>query len=311
MADHVNDQVGWNSSIFDLLRNDRNRPPLTTDALVEAVKTTIRKNPMCLRQWERDDYGHRRRRLPIHLAFDSSPPEVARAVINGWPDSAKERTKYWSRGYVRDLPIHCACRRQCTDQQTAAAAARQVIQLAVEVWPESIMERDAQGRLPLHCALLWSTPQTPTAVIKYLASRCPQALKEKDDRGYLPFHYVVERSSMETVQYFVKKFPTSVTVRAKTNDAASALVVAIRAFVDPPTYIGYLVGEWPGALHEPSTEGRTPLQEAVRVRNEPAVEFMLRTWPRPGEAAVQGGRPTPRPSRGSPMGQREAVSTAR
>jgi ankyrin repeat protein len=275
MADLVNGQVVsiWEKHrIFDLLRNDR-KPPLPNDALVEAVEAAVRTYPLGLRQ--RDGDGD----LPVHLASETSPPEVFRAVINGWPDSVKERTRGGRYDQPRLLPIHGACRRPCSDQASAAAAT-QVVRLAAEAWPESLMEGDAKGRLPLHCALQWSTPTSHTAgLVEFLASWCPQALHERDDRGYLPFHYAVERTGIETVRYLVRNFPMSVTVRAKTNDSETALVLAIRAFVDPPTYLGYLVGAWPGALREPSTGGRSPLQEAVRVNNEAAVEYMLRTRP--------------------------------
>jgi predicted nucleic acid-binding Zn-ribbon protein len=114
------------------------------------------------------------RRLPIHEALiHSAPSKVIEALLNAYPDSAKEVGDTSKR-----LAIHYACEHR---------ASHDVIKILLQLYPNGAKEIESNNRLAIHYACEYNAPND---VIKLLLIANPTCLNEKDDWGNTPGTYL-------------------------------------------------------------------------------------------------------------------------
>ena len=82
--------------------------------------------------------------IPLHIASSLASPETALFLLETSPESAKSPNK------SLQLPLHMTCQRHVHSPI--------LIKKFLEVYEQSHLERDSEGRIPLHYAILWSAP---------------------------------------------------------------------------------------------------------------------------------------------------------
>jgi ankyrin repeat protein len=89
------------------------------------------------------------------------------------------------------------------------------VRVLVEHRPESLLERDDKGRLPLHRAVASWSPSL--GAVEYLVGKRPETLAERDHKRSLPLHAAVDHFTvayaLEVVQFLVEQRPQSLQER--------------------------------------------------------------------------------------------------
>jgi hypothetical protein len=174
---------------------------LLSEMPLEVLQWEVQQGPHLVRRWYQD---HRNvRLLPIHAA--------GRSLLEPWPESIRQRT----RDANAQLPVHIACaygmiEGNADEAEAAEAEALETVQVFVEAWPESLGERDAKRRLPLHSAFMdVHSSNPPLSVIRYLVRMHPGALGEKDAEGMLPIHHAVKANhvGLPVVRFLIEQCP--------------------------------------------------------------------------------------------------------
>jgi hypothetical protein len=129
-------------------------------------------------------------------------------------------------------------------------------QLLVREWQESLLEKDGQGRLPIHVAL--ASEYEPMLFVDALVGSCPRSLLERDGKGLLPMQVARDRvvqhgfvsptrgDGWDVVSRLLKHCPESV----RDIDAGGrALLHHELALATPDLpFIRFLVATWSKAL---------------------------------------------------------------
>jgi hypothetical protein len=165
--------------------------------------------------------------LQERLGDECSPLHFA--VANGGAHDVVEYLVRWGPGAVREqdghgnLPIHYAGWHHDEAWRADADAARALI----EAWPESPLEANRAGELPVHRAA-----QTDSrALVQLLAERSPQSLRVRNRAGRTPLHEAVARqdASPSVVACLLDQRPGVLQLRDKKGLLPMELAVASRA----------------------------------------------------------------------------------
>jgi ankyrin repeat protein len=147
--------------------------------------------------------------------------------------------------------------------------------------PESIQERDADGYLPLHAALLLVT--NPLGVVRRLVQADPAALHARTHCGMLPLHVAVVAAPLDTVQFLAQAGPPCL-LSERDGHGHTALHGAIQCG-RPLEVIRCLVHVGPQALREPAAGDNDdhrflPLHAAVATEacSPEVVEYLAEAW---------------------------------
>jgi ankyrin repeat protein len=91
----------------------------------------------------------------------------------------------------------------------ACGASDAVLESLLQLWPDSIYERDHDGNTPLH----WSGPDSSLASIRLLVSLWPGSVEKKNDAGELPLHSATgRRARYPVLRYLLDRNPHALEV---------------------------------------------------------------------------------------------------
>jgi ankyrin repeat protein len=228
---------------------------------------------------------------------DDSFIEVAKFLVGQWPNALQQPNQFGQ------YPIHKAAANaslppelfQFLVERTSAAQLRQPGGLGhlpihfaamLDADPESIHEKDCDGKTPLHHAASGYS----VSLVQFLVERGALPL-ERDDMGRVPLHWVAERSDEERregdtsariTRALIDACPESVRVRG--NDGRLPLHLAAEMGV--VGLVRVLVGAWPESVREADEDGRVALHRALASDEDVPVEnrletarFLFEEWP--------------------------------
>jgi ankyrin repeat protein len=159
-------------------------------------------------------------------------------------DGVEEETIWYRR-----LPLHHAC-----GQKSVPLA---LIQALMVAYPESIMEKDETGKVPLIHAC---RRDAPLEIVKEVLTE--ETARAADTEGKAALHWACEyRASLEKIQLLVEISRGVLEMK----DLYGRLPVHWECSVvsdrkDKLPVVKYLVGEYPEAVTMQDKDGRTPLQ---------------------------------------------------
>eukprot|EP00957_Ditylum_brightwellii_P211349 15366075-Ditylum_brightwellii.AAC.1 len=112
--------------------------------------------------------------MPLHLAYEyGAPLEVLAALLEVWPDTAKEKDTYLCTS------LHDACEH---------GALLEVLAALLEVWPDAAKEKDTYLCTPLHILCEYGAP---LEVVSALLQVWPDDVKEKSSMAICLFIFYV------------------------------------------------------------------------------------------------------------------------
>jgi ankyrin repeat protein len=186
--------------------------------------------------------------LALHLAARQFHNEVAEFLVEQSPESVQ------ARGYMGRLPIHGVA--DPTDDGRLfwdTYPCVSMLRCLEELCPESLLERDDNGKTPLHLAAggrpIWTSGGT-LSVVQCLVDACPDALGAADNEGRLPLHDALDWKDED------KEMSPQ-----KLKEATSV--------------VQFLIEKRPQALRVADMEGNLPLHAAVRRQVPPSVLCLL------------------------------------
>jgi hypothetical protein len=204
---------------------------------IQPVQFVLGKWPPAIRERGSDGF------LPLQLAvMYEMPDDVIRFLWDQWRDGALELTSLgesllhaatrWDApsldtvtflleldGRIADvrskdgsLPLHIYAD-DVVEAEEWTEGSLYYVRVLVEHRPESILERDYKGRLPLHRAVASRSPSL--GAVEYLVGKRPETLAERDHKGSLPLHAAVEHFDLDLsiVQFLVEQRPQSLQER--------------------------------------------------------------------------------------------------
>eukprot|EP00986_Skeletonema_menzelii_P010670 scaffold5284_cov110-Skeletonema_menzelii.AAC.1 len=134
---------------------------------------------------------------PLHYACynKSVTGNIIRLLIDAAPASVRSVT---NEGV---MPLHCLCANKKVDEATAI----QILKLLIEKYPESIRHAN-KGRLPIHIAAEWRSPEFCRVLIKAYPGSERIALTN----GVMPLHLACIKNSLATVEYLHRQYPDAI-----------------------------------------------------------------------------------------------------
>lgn len=209
----------------------------------------------------------------VHESIEFSTPvrtadargNVVRLLLARFPDSVQRRN---GKGL---FPMQLA--RNADSQHEFA-----VLGTLGEAWPESLLEPDESGRLPLHDACTWSGEALPE-LVQILVDRCPRAVRLRDRNGNTPLHLAVQELEHEELLPVVNILLDAWHAGTGARDATGRLPLhcAVDRTYDRLDLIQLLVERCPQSIHVPDAQGRIPLDCAIAKRRQGAVA-LLEAW---------------------------------
>jgi ankyrin repeat protein len=191
---------------------------------------------------------------------------VINLVLLGWPASLQERL-------VNGLtPVHLAI---------ATGGARDVVEYLVHWRPAMVREQDGDGNLPIHYAgwhhdEAW---RADADAARALIEAWPESLLEANHAGELPVHRAVQASSPALVQVLAELSPQSLHARNAAGLTPLHLAVA-RGPDASPGVVACLLDQHPGVLQQRDAHGLLPMALAVASRAPLDVLFLcVLKWP--------------------------------
>jgi ankyrin repeat protein len=240
--------------------------------------------------------------LPLHLLVASPRADIGAVglVLDAFPQGAREKSR------AGRLPLLCAAAanaplpvlqalhaahpeglREADDggnfpahlavQRTQGPVAADVVAWLKNTWAGHFKERNADGRLPLHCAA--SRCCSSAELLTVLAAH-PAAAAVADSKGNLPLHLVLSTASAATPEV----------VRALLRGGGAALAnekgnLPLHCIGEdaPPRgaeACALLLEEYPEGARVLNVDGRTPLHNACAAGADAAIiGALLRMWP--------------------------------
>jgi hypothetical protein len=141
---------------------------------------------------------------PVHIALEGSAPmQVVQYLLQLFPQQAHVEKRRPS--------LHWACR--------GVHNRMDIFEFFYERAPESVCQRDSQGKLPLHHFLWDCYGDRSFDVFKFLISKYPRAIRTRDCFGRYPLHYACDNDDMtlDMVTILVADFPRALTVPDKSG----------------------------------------------------------------------------------------------
>jgi Ankyrin repeats (3 copies) len=133
---------------------------------------------------------------PLYSAFcRRAPLAKVRRIVAQNPGQISERDIE-----TGGIPLHAA---------VAFGASRSVLEYLLQLWPDSIYDRDHDGNTPLH----WSGPDSSLASIRLLVSLWPESVEEMNEAGELPLHSATgRRARYPVLRYLLDRNPHALEV---------------------------------------------------------------------------------------------------
>lgn len=151
--------------------------------------------------------------LPVHVALSNDASlEIVRYFVGQHPGSLRHRN---SAGL---LPVQVAL-------SSWLASMDRVVPFLVEQRPESLQERDANGRVLLHYLAGLAPPDERLlpeehaafiSVVPYVVEKWPGALRVRDSAGLLPLHVAASSatSTLDLVYRLARRRPETLVLRS-------------------------------------------------------------------------------------------------
>jgi ankyrin repeat protein len=218
-----------------------------------------------------------------------SIPGVVRWICERFPHMALHRAS--SSGWGHRLPLHDAVVRHWIGLEDVRAL--------VEAYPQALRERDNNGDVPLHCALLvWEVESHE--VIRYLVSRDPASVRigrsAANSHNQKPMWMALEdprglmSRNLDLIRLLHEAWPES--LQMIDGMGRTPLHAAVDALA-PPDVLAYVVDRGgPASLRVTDREGRVPLHLLATARGSggpeddrggrewvAAAHVLLEAWP--------------------------------
>jgi Ankyrin repeat len=141
---------------------------------------------------------------PVHISLESSAPmPVILYLLQLFPQQAHLEKRRPS--------LHWACR--------GVRNRMDMIAFFYARAPETVSQRDSQGKLPLHHFLWDCYGESSLDIFEFLIAKYPRAIRTRDCFGRYPLHYACDNDDMtlEMVKFLVADFPKALTVPDKSG----------------------------------------------------------------------------------------------
>eukprot|EP00986_Skeletonema_menzelii_P019806 scaffold29173_cov154-Skeletonema_menzelii.AAC.2 len=102
------------------------------------------------------------------------------------------------------MPLHYLCCNKNVDE----AASIQILKLLIEKHPGAVRHADNSGRLPIHLASGWRSPEPEFC--RVLLEAYPGSEQIPNANGVLPLHCACAKGSLATVEYLLGLFPDAI-----------------------------------------------------------------------------------------------------
>jgi hypothetical protein len=135
---------------------------------------------------------------PLGLACDRGTQTNVEWIIANCPENAQIIADSYG-----NLPVHNAA---------SAYGSRFNVELLVEAFPGSLLEKNHAGHLPLHPSL--ACQHRSLHLVKFLLKACPKAASREDRLGQLPLHLICSGGAydIELVDLLIKHHPQALAV---------------------------------------------------------------------------------------------------
>jgi ankyrin repeat protein len=159
----------------------------------------------------------------------------------------------------------------------------EIVRVLVGHYPGSILERDADGQLPLHlaCTDIDTSFDNPILreVIQFLVDASPESCREKNAHGRLPMHcaLMITMPFRSAIECLFEAYPPAL----QEPDLAGMIPLhhAIAYSLDSEYDVQYLVERCPESLHVQDKRGRLPLHHINEDTHLEVVEFLVEQYP--------------------------------
>lgn len=221
------------------------------------------------------------------MVADSSTFDFRRATldelkfyVDANPQCVSEKDKITGR-----LPIHDLTAMSWAND-TVAAAAKVAYLLAL--FPASALEKDAEGRLPIHCACFW---EVPIEIFCVVHAASPTAAITLDSKGYRPLHYAIMHHQVEQMsalidfETMVEQSCTLLDFGSMNEDGVSGfgevpiLHFAIQYLLKPDA-LRLLLRKLPNCAMKKNRFGNLPLHSSLYLKCDlETVELLIDAYP--------------------------------
>jgi hypothetical protein len=164
--------------------------------------------------------NYEKRRQMDHDADDSYMSLTGEEYVNGWPVhiSLESSAPMPVILYLLQLfpqPAHLERRRSSLHWACRGVRNRMnMIAFFHQRAPDSISQRDSQGKLPLHHFLWDCYGESSHDIFEFLIAKYPRAIRTRDSFGRYPLHYACDNDdiTLEMVKVLVADFPMALRV---------------------------------------------------------------------------------------------------
>jgi len=208
----------------------------------------------------RDDDGW----LPIHHLCcnedldDSASIDILRFMLEIDPTLPREVGSGW-------LPVHSA----------VAYKSITFCKILIDVYPESL-RIEADGMLPIHIACDCGNRDDTVDTNQYMLELNPEISNAEDGDGWLPIHLAAMKGRTKSIELFLKYDPDAAS--KEVNDESRRLPLHCACDYDTNisdiSSIQVLYDAYPEAIFASDADGDTPLDNAQRNGNQPAIDFL-------------------------------------
>jgi ankyrin repeat protein len=183
-----------------------------------------------------------------HLTFDGSFLKTAcknkhfnvfKYLLEG------EKSKDEAAEFLKDFPLHFACRYGSLDMVQYLTGTKQI----------DIEAKDKGGRTPLNLACHAGSIE----ITKYLIVNQNAKINTTDNKGRSVWHFACKSDCLELVKYISQK--TKLDVNAQDEDGSTALHLFCEDYMDDPNLkiVKFLINGMKANLHLANQRGETPL----------------------------------------------------
>ena len=117
--------------------------------------------------------------------------------------------------------------------EVAEAAATQILKFLIEKCPEAVRHADSEGRLPIHFACRWRSPEFCHVLIETY----PGSERITATIGTLPLHHACAQNSLATVEYLYRQYPDAINVAVQGHYPIHEAIMGIKQRDDSGTAV--------------------------------------------------------------------------